>query len=175
MLVNCKQIDNNFLKLHYNIDQELITIIRLTTLGNVQLAVKITIYIYIYLYIYKQKKAMQLQKASKSGSVQGLFRRQNIKYVHRMVILIIFDKIDRCIGWLTSRHLRRLIKDSEEEPTVPSAPRDKLMNLISLYFDPNSWWRGLYFDAFRSLLDFIFVSNPMVSSSIYNRYYWRSK
>ena len=55
-----------------------------------------------------------------------------------MVILINFDKIDRCIGGLTPRHLRRLIKDSEEEPTVPSAPRDKLMNLISLYFDPNS-------------------------------------
>ena len=30
-----------FLKLQYNIDQELITIIRLTTIGNVQLAVKI--------------------------------------------------------------------------------------------------------------------------------------
>ena len=32
---------NFFLKLQYNIDQELITIIRLTTIGNVQLAVKI--------------------------------------------------------------------------------------------------------------------------------------
>ena len=42
-----------FLKRHYNIDQELITIIRLTTLGNVQLAVKITIY-------KKKKKTMQL-------------------------------------------------------------------------------------------------------------------
>ena len=30
-----------FLKLQYNIDQELITIIRLTTISNVQLAVKI--------------------------------------------------------------------------------------------------------------------------------------
>ena len=30
-----------FLKLQYNIDQDLITIIRLTTIGNVQLAVKI--------------------------------------------------------------------------------------------------------------------------------------
>ena len=28
--------------------------------------------------------------------------------------------------------------DLEEDPKVPSAPRDKMMNLICLYFDLNS-------------------------------------
>ena len=31
---------------------------------------------------------------------------------------------------MNRRQLRHSIKDSEEDPTVPSAPRDRLMNLI---------------------------------------------
>ena len=46
-----------------------------------------------------------------------------MKYAHVIAILIIFDKIDLCIDLLNSRHLRRLMKDSEE---------DKLMNVIGL-------------------------------------------
>ena len=46
------------------------------------------------------------------------------------------DKTDRCIGLLNSIHLRRSINDSQEDPTVPSAPIDKLMHL-NWYFYSN--------------------------------------
>ena len=70
---------------------------------------------------------VQFQKASNFGSVQGLLRR---KICHLIVIFIIVDNIDLYKGLLNSREFRRSIKDSEEDPTVPSAPRDKLLNLI---------------------------------------------
>ena len=61
-----------------------------------------------------------------------------MKCMHLIAILMIFDKIGLCKGLFNSRSLGRSIKDSEEDPTVSSAPRDKLVNLICLYFDPNS-------------------------------------
>ena len=75
------------------------------------------------------RKKIQPQKASKFASVLGLFRWQNMKYVHLVVMLTIFDKTDFCKGLLNSRHLRSSTKVSEEDPTVPSASEDSFMNL----------------------------------------------
>ena len=63
---------------------------------------------------------VQFQKASNFGSVQGLFRRQNTKYVHLIIKFMIFENIRLRKGVLNSRQLRTSIKDSEEDPTVPT-------------------------------------------------------
>ena len=43
---------------------------------------------------------------------------------------MIFDKIELCKGLLNLKHSRRSVKDSEEDPTVPSTTPDTLMNLM---------------------------------------------
>ena len=49
-----------------------------------------------------------------------------------IVILMSLDKICLCNLSLKLRDLRRSIKDSEEDPIVPSAPSERLINLIWL-------------------------------------------
>ena len=62
--------------------------------------------------------------------VHGLLRQQNMKYVHLMAMFMILDRIAFCILLSKSTALSNPMKESEEDPTVPKAPKDNLINFI---------------------------------------------
>ena len=64
------------------------------------------------------------------GLVHSLLRQQNMKYVHLMVMFMILDRIAFCILLSKSTALSNSMKESEEDPTVPRAPKDKFVNFI---------------------------------------------
>ena len=72
------------------------------------------------------------------GLFHGLLRQQNMKYAHLMVLFMILDRIAFCILLSKSTALSNSLKASEEDLTVPRAPKDKLVNFIWLYFEPKS-------------------------------------
>ena len=55
-----------------------------------------------------------------------------MKYVHLMVMFMILDRIAFCFCILLSKStaLSNSMKESEENPTVPRAPKDKFVNFI---------------------------------------------
>ena len=52
-----------------------------------------------------------------------------------MVMFMILESIAFCILLSKSTALSSSLKESEEDPTVPRAPKDKLMKFIWLYFE----------------------------------------
>ena len=53
-----------------------------------------------------------------------------MKYVHLMVVFMILDRIAFCILLSKSTASSNSMKESEEDPTVPRAPKDKSVNFI---------------------------------------------
>ena len=53
-----------------------------------------------------------------------------MKYVHLMVMFMILERIAFRILPSKSTALSNSMKESEEDPTVPRAPKDKLVNFI---------------------------------------------
>ena len=64
------------------------------------------------------------------GLVHGLLWQENLKYVHHMVMFMILDRIAFCILLSKSTALSNSVEESEEDPTVPRAAKDKLMKFI---------------------------------------------
>ena len=52
-----------------------------------------------------------------------------------MVLFMILESIAFCILLSKSTAVSSSLKESEEDPTVPRAPKDKLMKFIWLYFE----------------------------------------
>ena len=81
-------------------------------------------------------------KFSKSEFVHSIFRQQKIKYVLLIVMLMRLDIMCFCTLSLKPRDLRRLIKDSEEDPIVLTALIERFINLICLLFGSRVCCRG---------------------------------
>ena len=73
-----------------------------------------------------------VQRSIKAGSVQSLFRRQNMQYLHRIEILMIFEIMRFLKMYGVSRSFSIASKESQDLSKAPRATMETLTSLTSM-------------------------------------------